>query len=215
MEATHEQMVAFLRSIHARPGGTGAILNLIRGSEVRGASDLAALSDVVTEPERKMDLTRHGMDEARHSYLLLRRMIELDFQPFRLPPELDRLEGLLARCRHPDVKEVYMERGAVSEAALLEFTVAAYIPENDAAGKLKANFDALTGDPGTQAVIGAILRDEERHIAYLGAWLERFERRFSRRAVNATRERLGEAFRQLDVIYYGAMQEYFERTAAA
>ena len=215
MTATHEHMVDLLRSIHARPGGTGAILNLIRGSEVRGAADLAVLTDLVTDPQRKMDLARHAFDEARHGYLLLRRMHELGFQAFRLPPELDRVEGLIARSRVRDVKEVYTDRGSVSEAALMEFTTAAFIPENDAVTKLKANHEALADDPRTQAVIAGILRDEARHIAYLGSWLERFEKRFSRRAVAATRERLEEVFRQLDVVYYGAMQNYFDRAAAA
>jgi hypothetical protein len=215
MTVTHAQMVDLLRGIHARAGGTGAILNLIRGSEVRGAADLAVLTDLVTDPQRKMDLARHAFDEARHGYLLLRRMNELGFQAFRLPPELDRVEGLIARSRVRDVKDVYTDRGSVSEAALLEFTMAVYIPENDAVTKLRGNYDALTHDVRSQAVIAGILRDEARHVAYLASWLERFERRFSHRAVSATRERLEEVFRQLDVVYYGAMQEYFDRAAAA
>ena len=43
--------------------------------------------------------------------------------------------------------------------------------------------------------------------------LEWFEGRFSRRAVGATRERLEEAFRQLTSVYYGALQDYFDRAA--
>ena len=90
----------------------------------------------------------------------------------------------------------------------------AYIPENDAAVKLQANYEALSDDPDSQAVITSILRDEERHIEYLGSWLKRFEQRISPRAVAAVRERLQEAFKQIDVVYYGALHEYFERAAA-
>lgn len=211
---THDDLVQVLRAIHARAGGTGAILNLIRGSEVRGAADLAVLSDLVDDPRRKLQLSRHAFDEGRHSYILLRRMIELGFRPFRLPPELDRLEGLLERSRARDVKQVYTERGSVSEAELLEMTVAALIPERDAYAKLCANHEVLHGDPKTQAALGGILRDEERHIAYLQDWLGAFARRFSERAVNAASERLGEAFAQVNVVYYGALQEYFTRAAA-
>ncbi len=214
MQITHERLVDFLRSIHSRPGGTGAILNLIRGSEVRGAADINLLTDLVSDPQAKLDLARHAFDEARHAYILIRRMNELGFKPFRLPPEVDRVEGLLARCRARDVKQVYTERGRVDDAELMEVLVASLIPESDAVGKLRANLEVLESDPGTQTVLAGIIRDEQRHVAYLSGWMERFERRFSPRAVAATRERLEEVFRQLDVTYYAGLQEYFERAAA-
>jgi hypothetical protein len=214
MQLSHEQLVEFLRSIHARPGGTGAMLNLIRVSKVRGATDIAALSDLVSDPRIKLDLARHGYDEARHSYLLLRRMDEIGFKAFRLPADLDRVEGLLARSRARDVKQVYAERGSVADAELMELLIAALIPEKDAIGKFRANVDALAVDQRTQSVIGSMLRDEERHVAYLEGWLEWFERRFSPRAVRAAHERLEEAFEQLTTVYYAGLQEYFTRAAA-
>jgi len=214
MESSQQHMVAFLRMVHARAGGTGAILNLIRASEVRGGADIIALTDLVSHPQLKMDLAKHAMDEARHSYLLLRRMTQLGFAAYRLPPELDRLESLFERSRARDVKQVYTDRGSIDDAELMEIMMVAYIPENDAAVKLQANYDALSDDPDSQAVITSILRDEERHIEYLGSWLKRFEQRISPRAVAAVRERLQEAFKQIDVVYYGALHEYFERAAA-
>src|SRR5205814_2087971 len=39
----HHELIEFLRALHARPGGTGAILNLVWASKVRGAADLSAL----------------------------------------------------------------------------------------------------------------------------------------------------------------------------
>jgi hypothetical protein len=214
MQLTHEQLVEFLRSLHARPGGTGAVLNLIRVSEVRGATDIAALSDLVSDSRIKLDLARHGYDEARHGYILLRRMDELGFKAFRLPAELDRVEGLLARSRARDVKQVYADRGSVSDAELMELLIAALIPEKDAIAKFRANFEALTDDHKTQSVIGSMLRDEDRHVAYLEHWLEWFEGRFSKRAVKAAHERLEDAFEQLTTVYYSGLTEYFERAAA-
>ena len=82
------------------------------------------------------------------------------------------------------------------------------------AAKIGANYDALSGDPGTQAVIASILRDEQRHVEYLGSWLKRFESRLSRRFVASTLERLQEAFDQLDAAFYGAFNDYLERAAA-
>ncbi|HJQ75593.1 MAG TPA: ferritin-like domain-containing protein [Gaiellaceae bacterium] len=214
MDVTHEQLVEFLTSIHCRPGGTGAMLNLIRVSEVRGATDVIALSDVVSEPKIKLDLARHGQDEARHAYILLRRMDQIGFRAYRLPPELDRVEGLLAKSRARDVKQVYAERGAVNDAELMELLVAALIPERDAVGKLRANFDALANDHETQALIGSMLRDEQRHVAYLTEWMGWFEKRFSPRAVRAAHARLEETFEQLTSVYYARLQEYFDRAAA-
>jgi len=68
----------------------------------------------------------------------------------------------------------------------------------------------LVADPKTQAVIGSILQDESRHIAYLNGWLKRFEQRFSRRAVAAAAQRLEATYEELDGLYYGALHEYLE-----
>jgi hypothetical protein len=212
---SHERMVEYLRGIHARPSGTGAILNLFRGSKMRGAADLNILTEVVADPERRLDLARHGFDEVRHSYLLLRRMEELRFRAFRLPPEVDRVEGLLERCRARDVKDVYADRGYVNEVELMELAAAVLIPEKDAVLKLRANYEALDHDPRTQALIGVMLRDDERHVGYLAAWLEHFERRFSARAVRAALDRLHGVFDDLNFVYYGSLDDYFARAATA
>ena len=153
------------------------------------------------------------MDESRHAFLLLRRMQEFGFNLPRVPQALDRLETLSERSRARDFKQVYADRGPAGDAEVMEFMTIALIAEHDAATKLRANYDALAGDPRTQAVVGAILQDEARHIAYLNTWLERFEQRFSRRAVVAARERLEATYEELHGLYYGALQEYLERTA--
>ncbi|TMB16413.1 MAG: hypothetical protein E6J59_19120 [Deltaproteobacteria bacterium] len=153
------------------------------------------------------------MDESRHAFLLLRRMQEFGFNLPRVPQALDRLETLSERSRARDFKQVYADRGPAGDAEVMEFMTIALIAEHDAATKLHANYDALAGDPGTQAVVGAIRQDEARHIAYLNTWLERFEQRFSRRAVVAARERLEATYEELHGLYYGALQEYLERAA--
>ncbi len=214
MHVTHEQLVDFLRGLHARVGGTSAVLNLLRAGEVRGGSEVLVLSELVTDPQMRVDFARHAMDESRHAYLLLRRMQELGFNLPRVPRALDRLETLSERSRARDFKQVYTERGPAGDVEVMEFMIMALIAEHDAATKLRANSDALVADPKTQAVIGSILQDESRHIAYLNGWLERFEQRFSRRAVAAARQRLEATYEELDGLYYGALHEYLERAAA-
>ena len=214
MQVTHEQLVGFLRGIHARVGGTSAVLNLLRAGEVRGGSEVLVLSELVTDPQMRLDFARHAMDESRHAFLLLRRMQELGFNLPRVPHALDRLETLSERSRARDFKQVYAERGPAGDVEVMEFITMALIAEHDAAIKLRANYDALAADPKTQAVIGSILSDESRHITYLNSWLERFEQRFSRRAVAAARQRLEATYEELDGLYYGALHEYLERAAA-
>jgi hypothetical protein len=210
-----ERVVEYLGSLPARPGGTAVVLNLIRGSKVRAAELIGALTEVVSDAQRRLDLARHGADEARHAYMLLRRMTEVGFHPLRLPPELDRVEGLLARCRARDVRQVSAEHGCVNEAELMELTAAALVWESDTVATLRASHAALDGDARTRTLIGAVLRDDERHVAYLGAWLARFEERFSRRAVKASLERLEALFEELSASCYGVLEESFERMAAA
>jgi len=210
---THTELVEFLRGIHARPAGTGAILNLIRGAKVRGAADLDILTDVVADSSLRLELARHGLDETRHAYRLLRRMDELGFKPVRLPPELDRVEGIFARCRARDVRDVYRERSWLGEVELLEFLTAVLLPELDAVAKLAANYEALAGDLRTQVLIGRMLRDDRRHVAYLRVRLTEFGERFSPRVVVRAEERLREVLKELDVAYYAALEGYLARAA--
>jgi len=209
----HAQLVEFLRGIHARPAGTGAILNLIRGAKIRGAADLDILTDVVADSSLRLELARHGLDETRHAYRLVRRMNELGFTPVRLPPELDRVEGLFARCRARDVRDIYEERSWLGEVELLEFLTAVLLPELDAVAKLAANHEALAGDPRTRVLIGRMLRDDRRHVAYLRARLAGFAERFSPRLVARTEERLRAVLEELDVAYYAALEGYLARAA--
>ena len=209
----HAQLVEFLRGIHARPAGTGAILNLIRGAKIRGAADLDILTDVVADSSLRLELARHGLDETRHAYRLVRRMNELRFTPVRLPPELDRVEGLFARCRARDVRDIYEKRSWLGEVELLEFLTAVLLPELDAVAKLAANHEALAGDPRTRVLIGRMLRDDRRHVAYLRARLAGFAERFSPRLVARTEERLRAVLEELDVAYYAALEGYLARAA--
>ncbi len=214
MQITASQLRDFIRSIHARPNGTGALLNLVRASEVRGAADLTCLADVIADEELRMDVTRHAADEARHAYLLVRRMQEIGFAPSRLPTAVDRTEAVVAQCRGRDVKQVWAERGTFADEEVLELLVAATIAERDALPKLEANHDVLARDPQTQAVIGSILRDEHRHVAYLSEWIARYERRVCGETVRATRARLEAAFAEANVLFYAGFEDYLTSAAA-
>ena len=213
MQPTGTEFVHFIRSIYARPNGTGAILNLIRASEVRAAADLSCLADVIADDALRLDITRHAADEARHAWLLVRRMAEVGFSPSRLPVPVDRTEGIVARCRARDPKRVYAERGMFDDEEVLETLVAATLAEQDAVPKLEANYEALADAPQTQAVIGSILRDERRHVAYLGEWITRFERRLSPEVVRSTRERLEADFAELNGLFHASFEEYLNAAA--
>lgn len=208
---THAQLVEFLRAIHARPGGTGAILNLARGAKARGAADLSVLTDVVADSSLRLEMARHGLDESRHAYWLVRRMLQIGFAPVRLPSEIDRVDALFARSRARNVHDVYQERGWLGEVELMELLTAVLIPEEDAVVKLAANYEALTGDPRTRALIGRMLQDDRRHVAYVRARLRQYGERFSPRVVARTEERLRGVFEELSVAYYAALDGYLAR----
>jgi len=211
---TNRQLVDFMRSIYARPNGTGAILNQIRASEVRAAVELSALTDVIADEQLRLDVTRHALDESRHAYILVRRMHDIGFAPSRLPVPVDRTEGLMKRCRGRDVKQVFDQRGMLDDVEVMEMLMAASIAERDALPKLKANYEALRNDPRTQAVIGSILHDENRHVAYLTEWVERFEKRVPAEVVQETRERLDSAFEDVNALFFGALDDYLKAAEA-
>jgi hypothetical protein len=214
MQLSHDELVAFLASVHARPRGTGAILNLIRGAKTRTAADVSLLSELVADPEIKLELARHAADETRHACRLLERMTELGFRAFRVPVPLDRTEGFFDRTRARDVRQVHAHRGVVGEAELMELVVAAYVAKKERLRMLDATHDALAAADPTRALLQEIVTDERRHVAFLARWLGRFETRFSRRAVARACERLEAVLAQLDVAFHAALQEYLARAAA-
>jgi hypothetical protein len=63
-------------------------------------------------------------------------------------------------------------------------------------------------------VIGSILRDEQRHVAYLGQWIARFEQRVSAETVRAMRERLDAGFVEANAAFYAGFEDYLRSAAA-
>src|SRR5947199_182199 len=165
MQATHEQMVDFLRMVHARAGGTGAILNLIRASEVRGGADLLTLTDLVSDPQLKMDLARHAMDEARHSYLLLRRMNEIGFSCRRLP-RVSRARGSVRKGDSAHAHQPARSLRTLGGSASLDG--ARRRPRNDGPPRAGGDPPPGRGRPGPPASPGSSLHpDAERRPPHL------------------------------------------------
>jgi len=212
MNLAYPVLVDAIRAIHARPNGTAALLNLILASETRGAADLTLLSELGVDDGLRLDLARHAADEGRHAYLLVRRLMEMGFSPRRLPPAVDRMEGITALCG--DIRGAHAERGRFDDLTVLELLVATSIAERDAVPKLRANVDALTDDPRSRATIVSILRDEQRHVAYLDARIRDFAGRLGARTLRETRERMEAAFEEIDVAYYAALGGYLADCAS-
>jgi rubrerythrin len=214
MKMTRSELLEFIRSIHGRPRGTGALLNLIRASEVRAAADLSCLTEIISDERLRLDVTKHAADEARHTYILVRRMNEIGFAPSRLPLAVDRTEGIVTKCRGRDPKRVYADREFFDDEETFEILSAAAIAERDALPKLEANYEALTNDPQTQAVIGSILRDEHRHVAYLEDWVARFGTRVPSEFARETAERLAVGFEELNGLFYASFADYLRSAEA-
>ncbi len=213
MDVMTAQMTEFIKSIHARPNGTGALLNLIRASELRAAADLSTLSDVISDDELKLDVARHASDEARHAFILQRRMREIGFLASRLPPAVDRHDALLVQCGARDPKQVYAQRGMFTEEEIFETLVAFLIAERDAFPKLEINYAVLASDPGTQTVIGSLIRDEIRHIHYLGTWIDRIGERLPAGDARRVEERVTAVFSEVNDLFYPAFDAYLAGAA--
>ena len=93
-------------------------------------------------------------------------MDEIGFTPMRLPRALDRVEGLFARCRARDVRQVYEERGWLGEVELLEFLTAVLLPEQEVVIRVKGL--SVAPAPEMAAEIEALLGSGTMLVEYAG-----------------------------------------------
>ena len=114
-------------AVSGHRGDHAGLLSLLHACEARGAIELSALANITDDPPTRLLLTGLAAEDARHAHALLGRMEALDVPCLRVPSKLDPLDAVLSRCRTRDVKQVYQERSLLSEAALMEVTVAVIV----------------------------------------------------------------------------------------
>ena len=133
--------------------------------EADGGRDLVRAAELAVDPLLRRKFLVHARDESRHAAMFRARglalraslgAVDLGTVPSWLPPGERGLDDL----------QVDRE----SNAALLAFL---HLSEKSAARDFKIYRDVLATDPQTQAVFDRILRDEESHMRYTLAELER------------------------------------------
>jgi len=172
------QMVEMTSHVLRQPIGLHLTLNSFRLGELQGARDLATMVELTDDMHLRMQWTRHAMDEGKHAYLFAKRLVELGGEPGPMPPEMDFLEMLRTRANGYDVHAKKVAGEKLDDADVIRFFAAAKIVEENAHASLVMYHEALGADFGTRKVIETVAIDEEYHISYVNAEIEKLRSRF-------------------------------------
>ncbi|MFT4979163.1 MAG: rubrerythrin, partial [Myxococcota bacterium] len=124
--------------------------------------DMLAAAELTDDRRMRRKYLEHALDEIRHCGLFRERVRAL---------------GAVSRAQAADL---LAEHGIVGGETLferlgeLEFMAFVYIAERDAVEQFKVYLARKLPDPGTQAMLEDILRDEVFHVSYSKAALQRF-----------------------------------------
>lgn len=150
--------------------------------EAQGARDLFRAAELAQDPMLRRRFFAHARDEVRHAQLFRTRGLALRRTLADPGPDHVLGDGLTPGERGFDRLEIESE----NIPALLAFI---HLSES-AAARAFAGYSAVLGhDPETRAVIERIARDEEGHMRYSHAELNRLTPDHARRALWAARLR--------------------------
>jgi bacterioferritin (cytochrome b1) len=191
----------------------GVLLNVLRAAKLRRAAELVALCDLAMDPALRDDLTRHARDEAEHAWQLLETMNRFGARAFRVPRTLDPIGTLSERNRARDVRQVHADGGVLTEPEFMELTATALVAERWLLAITAAAID-LVEERAARDLLVDVASADERHAGHLAGHLAVFERRFSRRAVSSTVERLECISRDVTHRFNTSLLAYSELVAA-
>jgi tRNA isopentenyl-2-thiomethyl-A-37 hydroxylase MiaE len=138
------------------PRALAWLLNWYRQSELEGALLLGRMVRHAQDPALLAELTRHAADEARHAWLWQRTIAQLDLAAIRI----DR-----------SYQSFYVADGVMPQT-LADVLALTHVFER----RVDVEFAEQLGDPDLPEVVRrtfrALLRDEQRHLGWIGAWLQ-------------------------------------------
>ncbi len=135
------------------------VLSYYRDAELRGAGLLLRLLHHVQDPDLQIKLTRHLADETRHAWLWTQRILELGGP---IPPVSGGYQHRL--------------RGRVGiPGTLLDLLALTYVVEERAQRRYREHALRPQVDGQTLALLRAMNRDEEWHLAWVGEKLRELE----------------------------------------
>jgi tRNA isopentenyl-2-thiomethyl-A-37 hydroxylase MiaE len=131
------------------------LLNWYRQSELEGALLLGRMVRLAEDPQIIAELTRHAADEARHAWLWQRTIVQLNLAPVRI---------------FRSYQSFYATDGLMPQR-LAEVLALTHVFER----RVDVEFaQQVTDDELPEPVIRtfkALLRDEQRHLSWIAAWL--------------------------------------------
>jgi ferritin-like protein len=167
------------RRVWGHPGRSVQLLLRFARTEAGGAADIAAAAASAASPSLCAHLARHAEDEGRHARLLRERARDLgaadaraDGAPAAVGPDLlpsasERETGRLSLTDHG-----FLPSARFRDYGELRYVAMLHVAERRAAAEFRDHCAAAAArDPATAAVLRAILRDEEYHVAYTRAQL--------------------------------------------
>jgi tRNA isopentenyl-2-thiomethyl-A-37 hydroxylase MiaE len=132
------------------------LLNWYRQSELEGALLLGRMVRHADDPKVIAELTRHAADEARHAWLWQRTIAQLDLAPVRI---------------FRSYQSFYAADGVLPQR-LAEVLALTHVFER----RVDEEFGEQLTDPtlpdAAVRTFKALLRDEQRHLSWIGAWLQ-------------------------------------------
>jgi hypothetical protein len=167
------------RAVWADPVRKVLTLESFSRTEADGGADIGSAASKVSDEELRGHLLRHTDDELRHARLFATRAAELR-QTVAVPPELehdaDGDQYDLSRGRPATEVDAhgFFTAGLLDEMGEVAYVAMLYEAEKRAAKLFQVHSDLTRDDPPTAAVFDEILRDEQYHVAYTKAILDKW-----------------------------------------
>ena len=130
-------------------------LNWYRQSELEGALLLGRMVRHTDDPRLISELTRHAADEARHAWLWQRTIAQLDLAPVRI---------------HRSYQSFYATDGVMPQR-LAEVLALTHVFERRVDTEFGEQLDDAAMPDLAIRTFKALLRDEQRHLGWIAAWL--------------------------------------------
>lgn len=171
------------------------ILSYYRTSEIGGSLFFGRLARLLRPSAVQVDMSRHFADEAQHAWYWTQCLQQLGCEPLKL---------------HDAYQDRYNEAVGVP-ANLMEVLAITNVFERRVIGQYERHRRVRNLRPEIAATLRKIMIDEQWHIQWISAALQRMEEEYGRDRIAATVKRYIDADRE---VYAKTMAEHEDRVKA-
>ena len=182
-----------LRQIVGNPGLSVLTLKTSLYGDSFANESLRKIARLVEDAELRAKIARHHADEEKHARLLAEAIVALGGEPAFTPVERDVFHHFLAKLDQLHDGEVGLAPARLdldrplAPVEIIRFLAFALEPEWRGAAYFRAHLAAVPAGTRIHEILTEIVADEERHVGYLTAELERFARAGLRAEIRDTR----------------------------